>query len=98
MIIGSSAVYPTESSIVIDDIYVYNNDVLQHHYLPALDTENNVIVFIDTESDAVLHSDNNQMYVFSDDIFSNKTDIQIPEGNVTKIEDKDGNVLWSKKS
>ena len=27
--------------------------------------------------------------------FSKVTAIEIPEGKVTKIEDKDGNVLWS---
>lgn len=26
--------------------------------------------------------------------FSKVTSLQIPEGNVTKIEDKDGNILW----
>lgn len=30
--------------------------------------------------------------------FDKVKEIQIPEGNVTKIEDKDGNILWSKKS
>ena len=29
--------------------------------------------------------------------FSKVTAIQIPEGNVTKIEDKDGRLLWFKK-
>ena len=27
--------------------------------------------------------------------FSKVTALQIPEGNVTKIEDKEGNILWS---
>ena len=27
--------------------------------------------------------------------FSKVTAIQIPEGNVTKIEDKEGNILWT---
>lgn len=27
--------------------------------------------------------------------FSKVTSLQIPEGNVTKIEDKDGNILWT---
>ena len=26
--------------------------------------------------------------------FSKVTTLQIPEGNVTKIEDKEGNILW----
>ena len=30
--------------------------------------------------------------------FSKVKTLQISEGNVTKIEDKDGNILWSKKS
>lgn len=27
--------------------------------------------------------------------FSKVTSLQIPEGNVTKIQDKEGNVLWA---
>lgn len=27
--------------------------------------------------------------------FSKVTTLQIPEGNVTKIEDKEGNILWA---
>ena len=27
--------------------------------------------------------------------FSKVTSLQIPEGNVTKIEDKEGNILWT---
>ena len=27
--------------------------------------------------------------------FSKVTSLQIPEGNVTKIQDKEGNILWS---
>ena len=27
--------------------------------------------------------------------FSKITTLQIPEGNVTKIEDKEGNILWA---
>lgn len=27
--------------------------------------------------------------------FSKVTTLQIPEGNVTKIEDKEGNILWT---
>lgn len=98
MIIGSSIAYPGKASIVINEILIYDNDVLQHHYLPALDTEKDIIVFVDTESDTVLHSENNQMYIFNNNILSDKSDIQIPEGNVVKIEDQDGRVLWSKKS
>ena len=67
---------------------------LKHHFIPVLDIATNIAGLYDEVNDK-FYGNSNINYKEIDICFSKVTSLQIPEGNVTKIQDKEGNILWT---
>ena len=67
---------------------------LKHHFIPVIDIATNIAGLYDEVNDK-FYGDSRIYYKEYNIFFSEVTAIQIPEGNVTKIQDKEGNVLWT---
>lgn len=66
---------------------------LKHHFIPVIDIATNIAGLYDEVNDKFYGNPNIDYKEYTD--FSKVTSLQIPEGNVTKIEDKEGKVLWA---
>lgn len=66
---------------------------LKYHFIPVVDIATNIAGLYDEVNDKFYGNSNIYYEEYKD--FSKVTALQIPEGNVTKIEDKDGKVLWA---
>ena len=68
---------------------------LKYHFIPVVDIATNIAGLYDEVNDK-FYGNSNLNYKEKEDVdFSKVTALQIPEGNVTKIEDSEGRVLWS---
>ena len=67
---------------------------LKHHFIPVIDIATNIAGLYDEVNDK-FYGNSNINYKEIDICFSKVTSLQIPEGNVTKIQDKEGNILWT---
>lgn len=95
--IGNISGFQNSSNIVFYDYIVRDNSGnMKYHFIPARQISDNKIGLYD-DINSIFYPISNASYGDVDD-FSTYTSIQIPEGEVSKIEDKDGNILWSKKS
>lgn len=66
---------------------------LKYHFIPVIDIATNIAGLYDEVNDKFYGNPNLDYKEYID--FSKVASLQIPEGNVTKIEDKDGNILWT---
>lgn len=66
---------------------------LSYDFIPCKRLSDNVVGLYDNVHNK-FYPPKNGMY-YEPFIIDNVTAIQIPEGNVTKIEDKEGNILWA---
>lgn len=66
---------------------------LKYHFIPVIDISTNIAGLYDEVNDKFYGNSNIDYKDYID--FSKVTSLQIPEGNVTKIEDKEGKVLWA---
>ena len=67
---------------------------LKYHFIPVVDIATNIAGLYDEVNDK-FYGNSNIIYKIYGINFSKVTSLQIPEGNVTKIEDKEGKVLWA---
>ena len=66
---------------------------LKYHFIPVIDIATNIAGLYDEVNDKFYGNSN--LYYMDYNDFSKVKSLQIPEGNVTKIQDKDGNILWT---
>lgn len=71
----------------------YNNKIFSHSFIPCKRLKDNVIGVYDLVTDNFYLPTRGKWVTLLDP--SEATSIQIPEGNVNKIEDKEGNILWT---
>lgn len=96
--VGSDIGYTTTAQkfiglVLYDSLDDYNNENFSHNFVPCLRIEDKVVGVYDLVTDT-FYSPTKGTYTYPMD-FSKVTAIQIPEGNVIKIEDKEGNILWN---
>lgn len=71
----------------------YNNKNFSHSFIPCKRLEDNAIGVYDLVTDTFYPPTRGKW--IAPFLFSEVTALQIPEGNVTKIENKEGNILWA---
>ena len=64
---------------------------LKYHFVPVVDIATNIAGLYDEVNDKFYGNSN----IHYKEYYSGVTSLQIPEGNVTKIQDKEGNILWT---
>ena len=79
--------------ILYNTLYDYNNKIFSHSFIPCKRLKDNVIGIYDLVTDN-FYLPTRGKWVAPIDL-SEVISIQIPEGNVTKIQDKEGNILWT---
>ena len=79
--------------VLYDSLDDYNNKNFSHSFVPCLRIEDNIAGVYDLATD-IFYPPTRGAYKYPI-YFSQVAAIQIPEGNVTKIQDKEGNILWS---
>lgn len=79
--------------VLYDSLDDYNNENFSHSFVPCLRIEDNVAGVYDLVTD-IFYPPTRGTYKYPIN-FSKVTALQIPEGNVIKIEDKEGNILWT---
>ena len=72
-----------------------DGDTLSHHFVPCKRLSDNKVGLYDLVTDVFYQPSRGNFTEPFD--FNKVTSLQIPEGNVTKIEDKEGKLLWFKK-
>ena len=79
--------------VLYDSLDDYNNENFSHSFVPCLRIEDRVAGVYDLVTD-IFYPPTRGTYKYPIN-FSEVTALQIPEGNVTKIEDKEGKILWA---
>ena len=97
--IGSNDTVGTTSQnfiglVLYDSLDNYNNENFSHSFVPCLRIEDNVAGVYDLVTD-IFYSPTRGTYKYPIN-FSQVTAIQIPEGEVQRIEDSKGHLLWTK--
>lgn len=97
--IGSNDLVSTTSQnfiglVLYDSLDNYNNENFSHSFVPCLRIEDNVAGVYDLVTD-IFYSPTRGTYKYPIN-FSQVTAIQIPEGEVQRIEDSKGHLLWTK--
>lgn len=84
----------SNANILFYDYHIKDsNGASKYHFIPVMRIADNKVGLYDDVNDK-FYVINNASYSELPTNFANVTAIQIPEGNVVKIEDKDGNILW----
>lgn len=79
--------------VLYNNLDDYNNGIYSHNFIPCKRLRDNVIGVYDLVTDEFYLPTSGGWVAPLD--FSEVISIRIPEGNVTKIEDKEGNILWT---
>lgn len=82
----------TGDAVNIEYCKIYDGEELLYNYVACVDDKGQACLY-DTISKTYLYDSNKVAKMLHD--FSTVTAIEIPEGKVAKIEDKEGNVLWN---
>ena len=85
--------YIRETPKIYDIKIIKESGDLKYHFIPVVDIATNIAGLYDEVNDKFYGNSNIYYREYID--FSKVTALQIPEGNVTKIEDKEGKVLWA---
>lgn len=88
---GSIPGYVRRTPKIYDIKIIKESGDLKYHFIPVIDITTNIAGLYDEVNDKFYGNSNIKYKEYS----SGVTALQIPEGNVTKIEDKDGNILWT---
>ena len=91
---GGISGYVRSITKIYDIKIIKESGDLKHHFIPVVDIATNIAGLYDEVNDK-FYGNSNINYKELDIDFSKVTSLQIPEGNVTKIEDNEGRVLWS---
>lgn len=92
---GSISGFQNCSNIVFYQINIRSSNVL-YQFRPVIRNGDGKVGFYEVFSDKFYPVEN--AVPIDSTIFDSVISLEIPEGEVSKIEDKDGNVLWSKQS
>lgn len=80
--------------VLYDTLNDYNNGIFSHSFIPCKRLEDNTIGVYDLVTDNFYLPTRGKWIAPLD--FSEVTTIQIPEGEVQRIEDSEGHLLWTK--
>ena len=93
--LGGIPGYIRKTPKIYDIKIIKESGDLKYHFIPVVDIATNIAGLYDEVNDK-FYGNSVISYKEKENMdFSKVTALQIPEGNVTKIEDKEGNILWS---